>query len=595
MKLRVTLPLLAVVVLGACDRTTAPPKPAAIRIVSGEGETGTAGRTLATPPTFVVVDERGGTLADVGVTITVAAGGGVIANSPTRTLRTATSVGTWTLGQKAGVNRVSVQVSGLPALIISVTGAAGAAAKITALTSLTLGGRVGERIAPAPSAIVSDSFDNAIGGAPVTVSLAGGGSAPANLTADAAGRVDVDGWTLGTIAGRQSLTLTSGAATATFVATAAPGDPTRLVTVSGDRQRALAGSVPLEPMVLRVVDRFGNGIGGLDAALTVTAGGGSTSAPSVRSADDGSITISSWTLGKSAVPQMLRAMVGGFAVDLSATIETNYDIEVRFFGPPMTESQRAVFTNAAARLSAIVVGDVGDVVVSNLNLTSVCGLTGLPLLNETIDDLVIYASVRDIDGPRGILAQAGPCVFRPASAGFLSVAGVMEFDAADIALMAQQGTLQDVITHEMLHVLGIGTLWSARSLVQATGTPNVAYYGLAGTKGCVDAGGTVVCATSVPVENSGGAGTADSHWRETTFRTELMTGFVNTGGMPLSLITVGSLGDIGYLVNPFAADPFNLPGTSASTSITPGEAWERPLIGGVVLDGRGGVQFTRRP
>ena len=38
----------------------------------------------------------------------------------------------------------------------------------------------------------------------------------------------------------------------------------------------------------------------------------------------------------------------------------------------------------------------------------------------------------------------------------------MSFDTADLAQMAADGTLVDVITHEMGHVIGIGTIWDRR-------------------------------------------------------------------------------------------------------------------------------------
>jgi len=63
----------------------------------------------------------------------------------------------------------------------------------------------------------------------------------------------------------------------------------------------------------------------------------------------------------------------------------------------------------------------------------------------------------------------------------------------------------------------------------------------------------------VPVENTGGPGTRDSHWRETLFRNELMSGFIAAAGNPLSRITAASLQDIGYLVNLDAAEPYALP------------------------------------
>jgi hypothetical protein len=67
-----------------------------------------------------------------------------------------------------------------------------------------------------------------------------------------------------------------------------------------------------------------------------------------------------------------------------------------------------------------------------------------------------------------------------------------------------------------------------------------------------------VASAKVPVENHGGPGTCDAHWRESVFKNELMTGFLNIGSNPLSLETVASMGDLGYLVTYSAADPYVL-------------------------------------
>jgi hypothetical protein len=177
-----------------------------------------------------------------------------------------------------------------------------------------------------------------------------------------------------------------------------------------------------------------------------------------------------------------------------------------------------------------------------------------------------------------VLAQAGPCAFRNAENGGFAAFGIMQFDAADVGSLAANGTLQEVITHEMLHVLGIGTAWVSKGLLKGARTRSSTYTGAQGTQGCLDSGGAALCGTGVPVENNGIVGTADSHWRETTFQTELMTGFSSVGGMPLSQITVGALADLGYVVNPLAADPYRLP-LSAVLSTMEGTVveWEKGL------------------
>ena len=79
-------------------------------------------------------------------------------------------------------------------------------------------------------------------------------------------------------------------------------------------------------------------------------------------------------------------------------------------------------------------------------------------------------------------------------------------------------------------------------------------------------GGASFPGSKVPVENTQGSqGTRDSHWREATFETEAMTGFVDATN-PLSVVTVESLADLGYVVNSNGADPYSLPGTGPARS-----------------------------
>src|SRR6185503_13111635 len=230
----------------------------------------------------------------------------------------------------------------------------------------------------------------------------------------------------------------------------------------------------------------------------------------------------------------------------------------------MTAAQQALFTNAAARISGFVTGDIIDANAQNIDLVQ-CGVTGQPPLNEVIDDVLIFASIQHIDGPGKILAQAGPCLGRSGGTQnqFMPAVGAMQFDEDDINTLTGGGSLQEVITHEMLHVLGFGVLWEDppnRAFLTGRDTPDPRFTGPQARQGCVAVGGTVTCATSVPVEGTGGAGTANSHWRESSFDTELMTGFIDNSPNPLSQMTVGSMADLGYTVNAADFDSYTIPG-----------------------------------
>jgi hypothetical protein len=67
-----------------------------------------------------------------------------------------------------------------------------------------------------------------------------------------------------------------------------------------------------------------------------------------------------------------------------------------------------------------------------------------------------------------------------------------------------------------------------------------------------------VAGAKIPVENTGGEGTADSHCRECVLGNELMTGYINLGQNPLSVVTLASLVDQGYVVDLAAADGYSL-------------------------------------
>jgi hypothetical protein len=171
-----------------------------------------------------------------------------------------------------------------------------------------------------------------------------------------------------------------------------------------------------------------------------------------------------------------------------------------------------------------------------------------------VDDIAITAVVKYIDGPYNVLGQAGPTDFRSASDNYLPYKGMMEFDSADMARMLANGSLTAVITHEMGHVLGFGTLWETdgfnTSFGRYTGTNALnEYRALTGN----------TSATYVPLETGGGTGTANAHWSEAVFNTELMTGYAeSTGPMPLSRLTVAAMQDLGYTVNYAAADGYAL-------------------------------------
>jgi len=256
---------------------------------------------------------------------------------------------------------------------------------------------------------------------------------------------------------------------------------------------------------------------------------------------------------------------GGVAPPVSG-----FDITLRTSG--LTANQLNAFRQASARWSQAIIGDLPDAVYNGV----------------AVDDVLIDASAVAIDGPGGILGQAGPDALR--SGSFLPIHGMMQFDSADLADLEASGQLNSVVFHEMGHVLGFGTIWRQLGVIAGAGTVNtrftgpqaIAQYNLAFGRS----------ATSVPLESGGGPGTADGHWSEAVFNNEIMTGYINPGSNPLSRVTIASMADLGYRVNLNAADAYTPPaggaivaggngGTGAGTAARPG----------LMLASFGGVAF----
>ena len=213
-----------------------------------------------------------------------------------------------------------------------------------------------------------------------------------------------------------------------------------------------------------------------------------------------------------------------------------FNIDLNFTGG-LTPAQEAVFTTAADTWESLLTGYQPGIDIASLT---------------------INASGVFIDGPGGVLGQAGPLPIglRHQGGFWLSTRGVMQFDSADLPGLESGGGFLSVIEHEMAHVMGFGTLWTLNGVyVNGSGR----YTGANAIAAARTEFG-VPGATFVPVELGGGSGTANSHWDElnggaccTGFTSsqgdatfELMTGWLNMPAF-ISQTTVQSFVDIGYV------------------------------------------------
>jgi hypothetical protein len=232
------------------------------------------------------------------------------------------------------------------------------------------------------------------------------------------------------------------------------------------------------------------------------------------------------------------------------------DYSTTIYGP-VPEPVRKAAEWAAARWSEVIIGDLPDVNDPDLGLIDDFRMTvGMGLLDAVSTD----------NKPGGALANAAPLEYRK-DAGKLPWLGITGIDPAD----ANRPELRGILLHEFGHALGFTPGAEVfKRFVSGNG-----FTGPQATQAYREIFGNN--ATFVPLETSGGAGTAGAHWSEAVFGTELMTGFVNPV-MQLSRVTVGAMADFGYVVNYAAADVFTPPPAAI-------QAAARAVLGGAVASG----------
>ena len=89
-----------------------------------------------------------------------------------------------------------------------------------------------------------------------------------------------------------------------------PGPAAAIVIYRGDAQLVGTGGTVPQPPAVRVTDRFGNPVAGLNVAFEVTSGGGTVDGAQATTAPNGVAAVASWRLGSSPGRNTLRATTG---------------------------------------------------------------------------------------------------------------------------------------------------------------------------------------------------------------------------------------------------------------------------------------------
>lgn len=285
------------------------------------------------------------------------------------------------------------------------------------------------------------------------------------------------------------------------------------------------------------------------------------------STEDGVLSIEPGSEGAAVVevaaldPSGLRA-VQRISVSVGPAPDPGgFNIELVFMDP-FPAWQEAEIRRAAMRWMHIVTNDLPDVPINGhlyelSYYAGECAEPPGPRRVGSIDDVLIRVFRLPPD-QQFYLALAAQCGVREGSE--LAFYGFTSYSSYYFGDEPGESSLYDTALHEIAHVLGFGTgKWDDMLRNPATDErgADAHFPGPLAVRAFDAAGGRTYTGGKVPVQNTGGPGTMDSHWRRSVLAGEIMG--PNPSGGRLSRITLQALADLGYEVDLSKADLYSLP------------------------------------
>ena len=286
---RITIRVVATIPTGLADSValTFVPKPVAVSLVGGSGQTGRPLAGLSVPFAVLVKAADSLPMAGVAVGFRALTPGGAVRDPIVITNSQGQAATTIVLGGSLGISNYEASVPGIPVVPLTALATAGAAARLLYQSGGAQAAQVNTPQAQPLVVQVTDTAGFAVSGASVTWSVAAGGGqvGAATSTSDAQGLASVT-TTAGTV---QGLSLISAALAGnqavqvTFASFGTAGPATSIQIFSGN------GGAPFLPATLRVrlSDAFGNPVAGTKVTWAITRGTGNLSASSSNSGGDG--------------------------------------------------------------------------------------------------------------------------------------------------------------------------------------------------------------------------------------------------------------------------------------------------------------------
>lgn len=291
--------------LPGCGETGVSTPLAAIRVqaMAAANLRGPAGGALPDPVEVVVFGSDNQPLPGAVITFSADHGGSV---DPVVVPTDADGVARtrWTLGTSAGENTLTATAASGVSTTVTATVTAARAASVSIIAGNNQTAPAGNAVSVAPAVRVVDAHGNLVQGETVTFSvLTGGGSVSGGIReTNAQGVATVGSWTLGPVAGAQTLIARveeSGVSNNPVLFTATATTPTgaQMVVTAGNNQQAAVGRlVPIAPTV-QVRNAAGAGVPGVLVTFAVGTGGGSVVGSRQVTDATGTAAVGGWFLG----------------------------------------------------------------------------------------------------------------------------------------------------------------------------------------------------------------------------------------------------------------------------------------------------------
>src|SRR5437899_1605471 len=310
---------------------------AKLTITTPPGTTAQNGVPLSPQPVVRIQDAAGNNVSQGGTAITAAIASGDGTLGGTFTLHTNSSVVasftdlkiTGTVGTRT-LRFTSPGLTDVTSSAINLTAGPASTVDVNAGNGQSAG--AGTAVAVASAVIVRDASGNAVSGVEVTFlapGTANGSVTGGSQTTNGAGVAQVGAWTLGTVAGTDSLQAATSpvlsGSPVYFTATVTPGPPATMSKFSGDNLTGQVSTALQTPHVVLIADAHGNPVPGVSVTWAAATGGGSVQ-PVVSTTDHNGLASTVRTLGAGAGTQTTTAtatLAGG-----SSTVTFNVNATV---------------------------------------------------------------------------------------------------------------------------------------------------------------------------------------------------------------------------------------------------------------------------